>query len=69
MTTCKNNFFFYGGQPPADHEAGRGCARIPQVVFTLNVAVELTRKILSAAKNAKHAKNQKFFTFSDVDSR
>ena len=38
-------------------------------LFSLNVAVEMTRKILSAAKNAKHAKNQKFFTFSDVDSR
>jgi hypothetical protein len=27
-TTGKNNFFFYGGQLPADLEAGRGCARI-----------------------------------------
>ena len=34
MTTCKNNFFLYGGQPPADHEAGRGCARKTKVVFT-----------------------------------
>ncbi len=34
MTTCKNNFFFYGGQPPADHETGRGCARMTKVVFT-----------------------------------
>ena len=31
--------------------------------LNLNVAVEMTRKILSAAKNAKHAKNQKFLHF------
>ncbi len=33
MTTYKNNFFFFGGQLPADLEAGRGCARILKVVF------------------------------------
>ena len=37
--------------------------------FILNVAVEMTRKDMLAAKNAKYAKNQRGFTFSDVDSR
>ena len=37
--------------------------------LNLNVAVEMMRKILSVAKNAKYAKNQRAFTFSDVDSR
>ena len=28
----KTTFSFFGGEPPADLEAGRGCARISEVV-------------------------------------
>ena len=33
-TTCKNNLFFLAAQPRGALETGRGCARIPKVVFT-----------------------------------
>jgi hypothetical protein len=39
MTTYKNNFFFYGGQQPADHETGRSCARMPRLFLPVVAVV------------------------------